>query len=217
MVERIYLPQEVPDPAQGETVVAEGVSFENFLKYFGEQHAEWLVGKVIIVSNNTQHQRILLFLSKLIDFFLDFKPLGQLLLAGVPMKIWDDQPAREPDLIFVSNEHLSRIKPTYLDGPGDMVVEIVSPESTARDRGVKLVEYEAAGIPEYWLLDPQHTEAVVYVLGKDGQYHPNPRDAEGRLVSVVLPDLVLHPDVLWGETFPQGMELITLVQAMVTA
>jgi Uma2 family endonuclease len=217
MVDRIYPPHEMSDPAHGEIVVAEGVSFENFLKYFGEQHAEWLVGKVIIVSNNVQHQAILLFLSNLIDFFLGFKPLGRLLLAGVPMKIWDDRPAREPDLIFVATEHLNRIKPTYLDGAADMVVEIVSPESTARDRGVKLVEYEAAGIPEYWLLDPLHTEAVVYVLGKDGLYHPNSRDAEGRLVSVVLPGLTLHPDVLWGETFPQGMELVALVQAMVSA
>lgn len=101
-----------------------------------------------------------------------------------------------------------------MDVIADLVVEVVSPESTHRDRGKKLSEYEAAGVPEYWLIDPIRTEAVIYALGADGRYHPVAFDAQGRLHSVVLPGLYFIPEWLWRETPPENPELITLVQAM---
>lgn len=47
------------------------------------------------------------------------------------------------------------MKETYLDGPADLVVGIVSPDSVGRDRGEKFYEYAQGGVPEYWLIDPQ--------------------------------------------------------------
>jgi Uma2 family endonuclease len=216
MVEKILLPPvDESDPAEGEVIIAEGVSFEHFLKYFGEAHTEWLMGKVIsVVSNNTRHQNILGFLHNLFSLFLGFKSLGKVLLAGVPMRVAADRPAREPDLIIVLNENLHRIQPTYLDGPADIVVEIVSPESSDRDRGRKLREYEAAGVREYWLLDPQRTQAVVYSLQADGYYHPMPLDADGRLCSALLSGFALHPTVLWRDEPPTGAELVELAQRL---
>jgi Uma2 family endonuclease len=203
------------DPAEDETIVAENISFEEFLVRFSEVHAEWLMGKVIIVvANNAQHQKIILFLIYVMKLFLTFKPKGQLQLAGMPMKVGSDKPAREPDILFILNEHEDRIKSTYIDGPADLVIEVVSPESTDRDRGKKFHEYEAAGVPEYWLVDPLRTESVIYVLGADGRYHPVAPDDQGRLYSAVLPGLYIIPEWLWREKLPEGPELITLVQAM---
>lgn len=215
MVERVFPLEQTSDPAANEIVLAEGVSFDNFLKYFGEQHTEWLMGKVIlVVTNNTKHQRILVLLTTLFNFFLTIRSLGQVLLAGVPMKVGDDRPAREPDLLIVLNEHVSRIKPTYLDGPADIAVEIVSSESVERDRGKKLLEYEAAGVREYWLLDPLRRDSAVYALAEDGHYRRVPLDAAGRLASVVLPGFALHPDLLWRDEPPNSGELAALVQQM---
>ena len=216
MAEKIFPHDELSDdPIYAETVLADNVSFENFLKFFGNHHAEWLVGKVIsVVTNNTKHNVILLFLGSLFNLFLGMRSLGRILLAGVPMHVADDRPAREPDLLIILNENVHRIKETYIEGPADIVVEVVSPESTDRDRGKKLSEYEAAGVPEYWLIDPLRTEANVYGLGEDGRYHPLPKDAEGRLVSRILPGFALHPDLLWREQPPTGSELIELVQRM---
>ena len=66
---------------------------------------------------------------------------------------------RVPDLLFVTSEHVDRQQPTYLDGPRDLAVEIVSPDSVRRDQGEKFVEYEQAGIPEYWLVDADLEQA----------------------------------------------------------
>lgn len=205
----------VYDPAEDETIVAENVSFEEFLVRFSEVHAEWLMGKVIIVvANNSQHQKIIIFLLHLLKLYLDFKPIGQLQLAGMPMKVGADRPAREPDILFILNEHEDRIKSTYIDGVADLVIEVVSPESSERDRGKKLGEYETAGIPEYWLIDPLRSEAVIYRLGADGRYHPVGPDGQGRLHSGVLPGLYIVPEWLWRDKLPEGPGVIALAQAM---
>jgi Uma2 family endonuclease len=71
----------------------------------------------------------------------------------------------------VAREHLDRLHPTFLEGPADLVVGITSPESISRDRGEKYVEYEAAGIPEYWLIDADRPQAEFSQLGSEGRSH----------------------------------------------
>ena len=205
-----------PEPVRHETIVADNVSFEHFLKYFAEEHAEWLMGKVIIVgSNNTVHQRIQMFLGNLLNLFLGSKDLGQVLSAGVPMYLGDDKPAREPDLLVILNEHIDRIKENRLEGVADVAVEIVSPESTIRDRGDKFDEYEAAGVPEYWLFDPMRETADIYALGAEGRYHRRPLDEAGRVTSGLLPGFALDPALLGEAEPPAGPVLIDLVRQMV--
>ena len=60
----------------------------------------------------------------------------------------------------MATEHLDRLTDSHLSGPADLVVEIVSPDSLGRDRGDKFAEYEAASIPEYWLIDPVRQQAM---------------------------------------------------------
>lgn len=104
---------------------------------------------------------------------------------------------REPDLLFVSSAHLERLKETYLDGPADLVVEVASPESAGRDRGDKFYEYEQAGIPEYWLIDPVRERAEFYQLDDQGHYHLVLPDAEEVYRSRILSGSWLHMSWLW--------------------
>jgi Uma2 family endonuclease len=115
---------------------------------------------------------------------------------------------REPDLMFVATEHLAALRGTFLEGPADLVVEIVSPESAGRDRGEKFYEYEAAGIPEYWLLDPQTRRAEFYQLGPAGQYQLIAPDSQGIYRSAVLPGLWLQVDWLWQQPLPRVLDVL---------
>lgn len=196
------------------------MSFEEYLTRFNSVEGvftEWVGGKVEVsaVSNNTLHQEWIGILYMLFRLFLEQRSLGRVILAGLPMSFGDLKTARQPDLLIVLNEHLDRIQPTYLDGAADAVVEVISPESDARDRGAKFVQYESAGIKEYYLFDPIREEADLFRLGESGRYHRTELDAQGRFVSTVLPGFSFDPKILWRDQLPDTMEIIALVQAMV--
>jgi Uma2 family endonuclease len=202
-----------------ETPTEKYISFQEYLSAYEGQYAEWMMGKVeVYVTNNTTHNMILLFLSTLLNIFLDFEPVGKLLLAGISMHLGDDKPGREPDLMIVLNENAEKIKPTYLEGAADIVIEIVSPESVERDYGKKFIEYEEAGVREYWRIDPLRKQVDIYVLTlieeNEKRYHRVELDTQGRLVSTLLPGFALDPKILWQEELPGGKAIYTMVQDM---
>lgn len=201
--------------ATDEQFEATGVSFAEFLTRYEGRHAEWVMGNVLVyMSNSRTHQEIFQFLISLFTLYLGLKPIGRLLVASFTMYVGETLPAREPDLMIILNENVDRIQPTYLDGAADIAIEIVSPESIARDYGTKFSEYEQAGVREYWLFDPMRQQADIYVLGTDKLYHRASLDEQGRLVSTLLSGFALNPQLMWQETLPSGAELIQLAQNM---
>ncbi|MDQ3665490.1 MAG: Uma2 family endonuclease [Acidobacteriota bacterium] len=107
------------------------------------------------------------------------------------MKTGADLPGREPDILFIANDHLERLKDTHLAGAADVVVEVISPESLVRDRGEKFYEYEKGVVGEYWLIDPLRQLAEFYRLD-DGVYRLAPVDEDGIYRSAILPGLWLR-------------------------
>jgi Uma2 family endonuclease len=184
------------------------VSFEEFLAWSDEDsRAEWVDGEIVVMApSNLGHQDLLGFLYKLLDDYVRANRLGRVFLAGVLMRLASRPSGREPDLLFVAAAHAERLRDTYLDGPADLVVEIVSPDSVDRDRVEKLGEYEAAGIPEYWVIDLPRQEALFYRLGDDGQYRQIPPDPDGIYRSSVLEGFQLKVAWLWQRPLPDARE-----------
>ncbi|TDA70384.1 MAG: Uma2 family endonuclease [Clostridia bacterium] len=89
-----------------------------------------------------------------------------------------------------------------------MVVEITSPESLARDRGEKFKEYERAGVPEYWLVDPDKEEAEFYCLSDHGRYSVVMAGREGIYRSRVIAGLRLKIEWLWADPPLAGIEAL---------
>ena len=162
---------------------------------------------------NLDHQDVLRFVERLISEFVDAHRLGFVYFAPVLMRLPTRPSGREPDLLFVANHHADRLRDTYVDGPADLVVEIVSPDSDERDRVDKFGEYQAAGIPEYWLLDPLRRDAIFYQLGADGRYYPAPLDADGYLHSAVLAGFRLRVAWLWQRPLPRVADVLPEIVA----
>ena len=181
------------------------MTYEEFLDWADEDTwAEWVDGEVIILSPaSLLHQALDTFLLSVLTSFVSFRDLGIVLGPPFQMKTGPDLPGREPDVIFVAREHLDRLRDVYLDGPADLVVEIVSPDSRTRDSQDKLHEYEEGGVPEYWVLDPFRREAKFYQLGEDGSYHLVSPDENGVYESAVLKGLRLKVDWLWQKPLPR--------------
>ena len=184
------------------------MSFEEFLEWADEDTlAEWVNGKVIMSSPASMiHQEISSFLGDILKLFVQNRNMGKVIEAPFQMKL--SNTAREPDLLFVSENHLDRLKKTYLDGPADMAVEIISPESIGRDRGEKFYEYEQAGIPEYWLIDPEKKRAEFYVLNSEGSYDMIKSGSKGKFQSQILPDFWLKVEWLWMEPLPSALRIV---------
>jgi len=181
------------------------MSFEEFLAWGDEDTwAEWVDGEVIVLTPAAlKHQEIKGFLYSLIREFLRYRLVGRVLDAPFLVRLPEPlRRGREPDILYVSNERGSLLKETYCDGAPDLVVEVTSPESLARDRGEKYVEYEAAGVREYWLVDPDRQQAEFYRLGENRRYRSIPPDERGVFSSEVLPGFWLKVDRLWQETLP---------------
>jgi len=109
---------------------------------------------------------------------------------------------RIPDLFVVKKENLRRLRPTALDGPADLIIEIVSPDSLSRDWREKYLEYESAGVGEYWVIDPQSQLVECYTLGADRHFRPNAAK-DDKIVSTVLEGFYLRPSWLWQEPLPR--------------
>jgi len=188
----------------------EKMSYEEFLEWCDEDTwAEWVNGEVVMVSPAaTKHQLITGLLLQIMNIYAETRNLGQVLSAPFLMRLPDVPSGREPDLLFVARAHLDRLKGTHLDGPADLVVEIVSPESRVRDRGEKFYEYEATGVGEYWLVDPDRQQAEFYRLGADGHYRLLMADVEGIYHSEVLPGLWLKVEWLWQEPLPKVVDVL---------
>ena len=70
----------------------------------------------------------------------------------------------EPDIVFVREGRRHLLSDRGVEGPPDLVVEIVSPSTEARDRGVKLHRYRLFGVAEYWIVDPDERTIEVWDL-----------------------------------------------------
>jgi Uma2 family endonuclease len=194
------------------------LSFEEFLAWCDEDTwAEWVDGRVVMVSPaSRRHQDLADFLTSILRIYVESRGLGLVLSAPFLMRLPNIPSGREPDLLFVAAAHKDRLKETYLDGPADLVVEIVSPESRLRDRGEKFAEYELGGVREYWIIDPDLRRADFYRLDSEGRYRLVEPEA-GRYQAAVVRGFWLLVEWLWQEPLPSPVRAVAEIAGVAPA
>lgn len=175
------------------------MTYEEFLNLDGEnQHVEWVDGEVVPMPPISDgHSLVGIYLIRLLGEFVEHFKTGVLLSDPFQMKTGPDLPGRAPDILFVANRNRGRLHRTFLEGPADLVVEIISPDSRTIDRVDKFREYGEGGVREYWLIDPGRRRAEFYRRGRDGRFHLIPVDEQGVIRSKVIKGLWLKVDWLW--------------------
>lgn len=123
---------------------------------------------------------------------------GDVLPAPLPLKLGPDE-YREPDLLYIGVEHRAAITGDYPDR-ADLVMEVLMDEAEDRNRDYvdKRRDYALAGIPEYWIVDPQ--EEVIVVLRLEGkEYAEHGRYTTGdTATSALLPGFAVPVDDVWA-------------------
>jgi Uma2 family endonuclease len=142
----------------------------DFLKFHTNRMAELVDGRLEILPMPTlKHQRILIWLLDAFRKTVSDQPTATVLTAPLPTRLFPGT-IREPDLLYIAPENAPGPDvdyPSHLD----LALEIVSPGKDAqkRDYEDKRTDYARAGIPEYWIVDPQENRVTVLVL-QDGVY-----------------------------------------------
>ena len=108
---------------------------------------------------------------------------------------------RVPDLFFIANDRLGLLQVNHFEGAPDLIIEVVSPESRSRDLRDKYADYEAAGVREYWIIDPDEEELAVYALDAGGRFQKVAADSD-RVASAVIPGFSLRAGWLWQSPLP---------------
>jgi Uma2 family endonuclease len=186
------------------------MTFEEYLDWLDEdKHAEWVNGEVIMHSPvSRMHNTVGSFLLSVFQAYTGIHQAGYIAYELFQMKIGPDLPARAPDILFVANENMHRLKDNYLDGPADLIVEIVSLESRARDRGDKFDEYERGGVREYWVLDGPRKRAEFHVLNSEGVFETVTVGEDGIYRSTVLTGFWIRVAWLWQEKPPTILDVL---------
>lgn len=196
-------------------IVATGISAEEYLERYAESHHEWVKGAVIKMTPvSLHHAQLVDYLRDLFRAYFDLNPVG--LVVGEPfvMRLPATDSLREPDLQIILNGNPGELTPTAMIGPADLCIEVVSPESAPRDYGDKFVEYEKAGVREYWIIDPLRQRCQFNRLDQTGIYAAVLPDEAGVYHTPLLPKLALHVPTLWQDHLPGFFATAQAVKSM---
>ncbi len=132
----------------------------------GHRH-EAIEGELYVTpAPSSRHQRVAMRLTLALNRLLVDRDLGELFFAPIGVEFPDTQEGVQPDLVFVSRSRSGIIVEEGLRGAPDLVVEILSPTTASRDRGVKRKLYERQGIAQYWIVDIEAEAVEVWTFGE---------------------------------------------------
>jgi Uma2 family endonuclease len=164
--------------------------------------AEWEDGEVILrPTGSGEHVDLILWIARVVAEFVEFHDAG-LVRIPFPVRLAELHRRREPDVLFVAKARLHLLRDNHLEGPPDLAVEVVSPDSVSRDWRTKYHECETAGVREYWIVDPLTRRFEAHALHRK-KYRPLPTDDQGRVHSKLLKGLHVRPAWLWRSPLPK--------------
>jgi Uma2 family endonuclease len=139
------------------------------------------------------HQAVLGCLLNRMDW-LDESSSG--LLFYLPRNVaLADHSVVQPDVSYISAFRLGIVQERGVEGVPDLLVEIVSLETSRRDRGEKLLLYAECGVPEYWIVDPD-ARTIEFLVNHSGTFVASPPSAS-EYQSPRLPEVRFDVGEFW--------------------
>ena len=142
------------------------------------------------------HQRSSLEIVTLLYPFVLERALGKIFYAPTDV-VLSDMDVVQPDILFISNERAHIITEDNIRGAPNLVIEVLSPSTAARDRTLKRALYAKHGVQEYWQVDTDARTIAVLTLADNG-FELAAVYGEGQtLASPLLPGFALDLDLVF--------------------
>ncbi|CUQ68179.1 Uma2 family endonuclease [Candidatus Nitrospira inopinata] len=155
----------------------------------GKRH-EIIEGDLFVtLSPITRHQLIIgRFLHRLTTY-RETHPVGMVFTAPYDV-VLSETDIVQPDLLLALQTGRAVMTEKNLQGPPDLILEVLSPSTAARDRELKRKRYEHFGVRKYWPIDPDANSLDMLAL-QDGHYaHVGRTIRPAECASILRPDLV---------------------------
>ncbi len=166
----------------------EGLSVDDYLSLDGNYLVEYVDGRLqVLPMPDLFHQALVVVLLRLLDAWMAAAD-PDARTAQAPFRMYlSDRLYREPDVALMLGRHAARRQPRRWDG-ADLAIEIISETNAEHDLTTKRADYAAAGIPEYWLIDPAVRTVRVLTLPPAGPlaYHVHGEFGLGQTATSVL-------------------------------
>ncbi len=182
---RAYTPREITLPDGATRPVPECMSLAEFDRFPWPQGQRWelIWGKAVMTpAPQPPHQDLLLELALAIKKAVSNRSLK--LFLGVDILLPDRQNFLCPDISVVKPDGDMTKGP--LKVVPSLVVEALSPGTSANDLGSKREAYASAGVPEYWVADPVTGSILIHAQPTNGEYVQSPLDEDGFAHSALL-------------------------------
>ncbi|WP_258358743.1 Uma2 family endonuclease [Moorella sulfitireducens] len=171
-------------------------TYEDYCLLPEDKRAELIEGDFFVVpSPNVFHQRVAANIVDVLRRFVIANKLGEVLFAPLDV-VLSPHDVVQPDVMFISNERQDIVTDANIQGPPDLVVEILSPATGERDRTIKKKLYARHGVRELWLVNIAAQAIEVFDLEGTGVEAPvlYTRSGKTPLQSNVLPGLMVELD-----------------------
>ncbi|HBI43055.1 MAG TPA: hypothetical protein DDY78_09390 [Planctomycetales bacterium] len=186
-------------------------TFEDFCLLVKDgQKADLIDGVIYMASpDNNDANRLCVWLLTLMEMFVEANDLGDMFVSRSAFRL-DGGNSPEPDIAFVRKERLHLVLRGFTDGPPDLAVEIVSPESVERDYKKKRLQYQRAGVLEYWIIDEIEEKVTLLRLAANRVYR-EVRPRKGVLASEAMPGFWLRAEWLWQTPRPKKAKVLKML------
>ncbi len=144
----------------------------------------------VTASPSTRHQEIVTNLLLYLATYLKMHKSGRVFPAPCDVLL-SQFDVVEPDLLVVLSSSNEIVTEANIQGSPDLVVEILSPSTVDRDRGLKRKLYEKFGVREYWIVDPDAETVEVFRLADRGLKPASSLTRTDTLTSPMFPGLEL--------------------------
>jgi Uma2 family endonuclease len=118
---------------------------------------------------------------------------GRAFVAPTDVEL-DDHSIPQPDVVYIRKERRSILKNRVIGAP-DLVVEVLSPHNSRRDRVDKLSLYAEYGVAEYWIVDPAERQ-FDFLVNRGGKFEVQPQQ-DNRYASPVCSELEIDLAAFW--------------------
>jgi Uma2 family endonuclease len=152
------------------------LSYEDYAAIDDDERYEVLEGELIPLgpAPYLRHQRVAGKLFNALATFVEQNGMGEAFIAPVDVVLKADRPATilQPDVLYFGPQSLDRLTKANVQGPPDLVVEVLSPSNARKDAVRKLNLYQKFGVAEYWII-PDYADRIevlrLDVHGRDGK------------------------------------------------